>query len=895
VTAFHRLLFRLALRLHASADRARYGAEMERIFTEDVARARMRGRWRAFVVAIRETLDIARTGVGERWNDAAERRAEGKVRRTAKGASGMDNLSQDLRFALRSLLRRPAFTAMAVLTVAAGIGATTTIFSVVNGVLLRSLPYAEPERLVSIWGAQRDDAGGPFGGSVSPVVFKDWQAQSQSFATMAVWTNAQPTLTGLGDPEVIAGARVSPDFFRVFEAEPVLGRALTAEEDLPEGPLGVVISHGFWQERLGGARDVLDQTLELNGRRHSIVGVAAAGFEYPAGARLWLAVRNDDENCSRGCVYLNTVARLKPGTTLLQARQEMAAIADRLSEAFPAQLKNVTVALNGLQETIVGDVRRALWLLLGAVGMVLLIACANVANLLIARGATRSDELAVRVALGAGRQRIVRHLMTESFLLALVGAFIGMGLSEGGVRALRALSPGNIPRLAEVDVDGTALVFSMGLAILTALVFGLVPALSLARSSVAGVIRDDRARTTGGRHGRGRALLLAAEVGLSLVLLVGAGLLLRSFASMQQIDPGYAIDGIARFTLSLPGTKYAEPEDAVRFFEQLETRLDALPGVTGTTQVIGAPLSTTSLVTSLTRTDRPAPAPGETPSAYMRVVGHDYHEILDVAVVAGRSFAPTDRPDAPPVAIINRKLAAELYPGEDPLGKALNVGVSIGFPETDARTIIGIVEDVRTADLIADPQPELYMPAAQVGSSFATLLIAAREPERILSTVRQEVHALDADLPIRNPGTLSDLFQEHTARPRFYLALLALFAVLAVLLAAVGLYGVVAFLVAQRQREIGVRIALGARAGDVLRMVLREGLRPAALGAAAGLAVAAGGTRIMRALLYDVAPTDPFTFAGTTLLLLSIVTLACLIPAGRATRIAPAAALKTGR
>jgi putative ABC transport system permease protein len=322
VTAFHRLLFRLALRLHASADRARYGAEMERIFTEDVARARMRGRWRAFVVAIRETLDIARTGVGERWNDAAERRAEGKLRRTAKGASGMDNLSQDLRFALRSLLRRPAFTAMAVLTVAAGIGATTTIFSVVNGVLLRSLPYAEPERLVSIWGAQRDDAGGPFGGSVSPVVFKDWQAQSQSFATMAVWTNAQPTLTGLGDPEVIAGARVSPDFFRVFEAEPVLGRALTAEEDLPEGPLGVVISHGFWQERLGGARDVLDQTLELNGRRHSIVGVAAAGFEYPAGARLWLAVRNDDENCSRGCVYLNTVARLKPGTTLLQARQE---------------------------------------------------------------------------------------------------------------------------------------------------------------------------------------------------------------------------------------------------------------------------------------------------------------------------------------------------------------------------------------------------------------------------------------------------------------------------------------------------------------------------------------------------------------------------------------------
>jgi putative ABC transport system permease protein len=887
---FARWLFRLAMRLHRWEDRLRFGAEMERLFEEDVGAARRVGRAAALRVAVRESWDMARAALAERMRNRSDAVGEGRRARS----HWMERTMQDLRYALRSLMRRPGFSVLAVLTVALGTGATTAIFSVVNGVLLRSLPYAEPERLVRIW-QTRTQSGGPGDGSVSPVVFKDWQSATTSFESMAVWTRTTPTLARLGEPEVVTGARVSPDFFRVFRSDPVLGRAFTAEEDLPQGPRAVVVSHSFWQQRLGGARDVLERTLELNGQTYSIVGVAASDFEFPAGARLWLPVRNNDNNCNRGCVYLNTIARLRAGVSVTQARAELSAVSERLAAEYPDALTNVTAAAGGLQETMVGDVRPALYILLAATLMVLLIACANVANLLIARGATRADELAVRVAMGAGRSRILFQLLTESVVLALCGVLAGLGLAYAGVRALRMLSPGDIPRLDEVAIDSAALGFSLGLAVATSLLFGLWPALQMARASVAGVLREGSGRTTGGRRGGGRATLLAAEVALSLVLLVGAGLLLRSFAAMLRVDPGYRMDGLARIGLSLSPPKYTQPEHAVAFFGEVERRLEAMPGVTGVTQALTVPLTTNILVTSFARTDRPAPPPGEGAAARLRVIGNDYFETFDIALTSGRSFSSADRAGAMAVAIVNRRLAEQFYPGEDPIGKAVSVGVSMGFPESDPRTIVGVVEDVRTENLLEPPEAELYVPAAQTAPSSISFVIAARDPEQVLSDVRQEIRVLDADLPIRLPTTLRELRLQQTARPRFYLALLALFAALAVVLAAVGLYGVVSFLVAQRRREIGVRLALGASTGSVIRLVIREGLRPALYGAGLGLATAFAGVKLLNALLFGIAPRDPLTFATTTALLLSVVVVACLVPARRATRISPASALKTER
>ena len=889
-----RWLFRFSLLAHPPDVRRRFGNEMERILTDDIRAARAGGSLEVMRVLLRSLLDIVRAGLRERFaGDEANAVLDRHQRRRG---SGMDHLQADMRFAIRSLSRRPGFTLVAVLTLALGIGATTAIFSVVNGVLLRSLPFADSERLVRLWETVRDDPSGPFDGSNSPVTFQDYQASATTIETMALFARSRPTLTGLGEPEIQNGARVTPDFFRVMRAEPELGVTFTAEQSLPGGPLAVVISDAFWRERLGGRTDVLGQTLELNGELHEIVGVAPPGFGFPDGTRLWMAVRNNDENCNRGCVYLNTVGRLRDGVTVEQAQAEMHAIADRLSLEFPNAMANRTMMVASLQDTVVGDVRAALLVLLGAVGLVLLIACANVANLLIARGATRTDEMAVRVALGAGRRRILSQLLTESMLLAMAGCAAGVALAAAGVTALRELSPGEIPRLEEVGLDATAILFAVGLSALTALLFGFMPALQLLRTPVASVLRQDAARTVGARRGLGRGALLAGEVALSLVLLVGAGLLLRSFASMQRVDTGFLVEDIAQFSLSLPESGYPSPDDAVRFFGLLHERLEAQSSVGDAALVVGAPLSDFALWTSFERTDMPPPAPGESSSAAMRIVDENLFGLLDIEVVAGRPFASTDRQGAQPVAIINQRLAREFFGDDDPIGRRLRVGISVGYPEEAPRTIVGIVEDVRTSRLTGDPDPELYVPYAQSGSRFATLVVrSAITPAAALSAARAEIAALDARLPMRDPGALQKLLDGHTARPRFYLLLLSIFATLAIALAAVGLYGVVAYLVAQRSREIGVRIALGAGAADVVRLVVRQGFGPALIGAAAGLAIAFAGSRIMESLLFGVTPGDPLTFAGTTAALLAVAFLACLVPAGRATRIPPASALKAER
>ena len=684
----------------------------------------------------------------------------------------MDHLRQDLRFAIRSLARRPGFALIAVLTLALGIGATTAIFSVVNGVILRSLPYAESDRLVRIWETTvRDGSVPPGEGSNSPVTFKDLKAGATTFESMAIYARARPTLTGLGEPEVLMAGRVSPELFRIFRAEPVLGRTFNAAEDLATGPLTVVVSHAFWQQRLGGGSDVLGTTLELNGRQYEIIGVAPAGFGFPYGATVWTTVRNNDDNCGRGCFFVNTVGRLSDGATLEQARMELRAIADRLAGEFPSGMRARTAALAPLQETVVGDVKGALFVLLGAVGLVLLIACANVANLLIARGATRADEMAVRAALGAGRRRILSQLMTESVLLAIAGGVAGVVLAAAGVAALKALSPGQIPRLDEVGLDGTAVLFALAISVFTALLFGLAPALQLVHTPLAGTLRQDANRTVGSRRGIGRAALLAAEVALSLVLLVGAGLLLRSFASMQRIDTGYTMDAVAHFTLSLPAARYSTPDDEVRFYGALEERLEALPEVREAALVVGPPLSDFDYWTSYARSDMPPPAPGEGLSALFRIVDDDFFAMLGVAVVAGRPIVATDRRGTLPVALVNQRLAHEAFGDADAIGKQITVSINNSYPEDQPRTIVGIVENLRTSSLTGEVDPELYVPYAQAGGSFATLLLRSNgTAESALASARQQVHALDANLPFRDPGTMRQLLDRQTARPRFYLA-----------------------------------------------------------------------------------------------------------------------------
>jgi putative ABC transport system permease protein len=881
-----RLLIRLALLAQPPETRHEFGPSMERLALDDIGAAKRRGD-SGLHASISAFVDIVASGLRARFRPSMHSLSSTRIQ-------PMDQLRSDLRFAVRSLLRRPGFTSTAVLTLALGIGSTAAIFSVVNGVLLRGLPYPESERLVRLWSTDRRAPGPLPDGSVSVVVFDDWKSRARSFESMAIWTRSRPTLTGLGEPELIAAGSVSEEFFRVFGAEPMLGRAFTSEERLPSGPLAVVVSEGFWRERLGARRDVLGETIELNGRSHQIVGIAPAGFDYPERARLWLANRNDPESCGRGCVYVNAVARLVPGVSLGAARAEMSGIADRLSVEFPDYLTNATVGMASLQETTVGDVRPALLILLGAVGMVLLIACANVANLLIARGASRADEMAVRVALGAGRRRILSQLITESVVLAVAAGVLGIGLAAAAARALPVVAPEGIPRLDEVGIDATVVLFTVGLVVLTTLLFGLAPAARLAATPVARTLRQDSTRMVG-RRGIGRSTLLAVEVGLSLMLLVGAGLLLRSFASLQRLDPGFRVADVAQFTVSLPSARYDGPADAVQFADEMERRLEALPGIEGVTSAMGVPLSQVSIWSSFQRSDRPEPAPGEGTSAALRPVDDDFFADMEIAVQRGRGFEASDRYGAVPVAVVNRRFADRFYPGEDPVGKRISIGVSVGYRTDADLTIVGVVEDVRWEQLTGDFEPEIYIPTAQAGSSFMTVLMRSADPGAAVRAARQEVLAMDAALPFRDPGTMQDLLDTHTIRPRFYLMLLAIFAGLAVALAAVGLYGVVAYLVAERRREIGVRMALGARAGQVVGLVMRQGLVPAGAGAAVGLAAALATGRVIQGLLFGITPTDTVTLIATTAVLLTVVVLACLLPARRATRIAPASALRAER
>ncbi|MEX2531625.1 MAG: ABC transporter permease [Gemmatimonadota bacterium] len=803
-------------------------------------------------------------------------------------------LLSDLRFAIRSLSRRPGFTLAVAGTLSLGIGATTAIFSVANAVLLRSLPYPDAHELALVWGDNRENPASRPGGQMSSPNFQDIQAEARSIESIALYTTANLTLSGDGPAEVVAGARATPDLFRVFASEPVLGRSFTADEARFEGPKAVVVSDGYWRTRLGGDPSALGDILTVNGESHPIVGVAPPGFGFPSDAQLWIPFQNNDEGCGRGCYLTAAVARLADNVTLDRARAELDELSANLEAAYMDSNANLVHRVTPLREIVVGDTGTALWILLGAVGMVLLIACANVANLILLRGGTRRTELAVRTALGAGRGRLLGQLMVENAVLASLGGAGGMLLAWLGTSTLPRLAPAGLPRMDEVGMDGTTALFALGVVALTVLVFGLAPSLRVSREGVAEAVRRNAHGGVGDRAGRRtRAGVLVAEVALSIMLLLAAGLMLRSLAGMQSVDLGLTTADVAVFRLALPNARYDGPDARLAFVHRLEERLNGIPGVESVATGLAIPFGTVNLDGSFIRPDLPEPEPGQGPSAAYRTLDPDAFEVLGIEVVQGRAFEETDRHGAPPVALINRAAAARYWPGEGPVGKGMRVQLSAGYPEVEPRTVVGIVDDFRS-QVTSPAGPEMYMPSAQVGGSFPHVAIRApgRPSHTVLAEARAVLASLDPELPLIQPSSLDAMVDEQMAAPRFYLVLLSLFAVMAVALAAVGIYGVVAFMLVQRTREIGMRIALGARAGRVVRMVVWQGLGPALAGLAIGLAGALALGRMISGILFEVAPTDALTWTGASALLLGVVAAATALPAHRATRIPPAEALR---
>ena len=801
----------------------------------------------------------------------------------------MGQFLHDLRIALRSLAKRPGFAVVTVLTLALGAGVTTAIFSVVYGILMRPLPYPNSDRIVMLWQTARDNPAPSSIGTTSHLNYLDWRQQAKSFDAMALYAAARSVVTTQDDTEVVRGAIVTPGFFEAFSAMPERGRTFTNEDDVPNGPRVVIVSHAFWQDRLGGRDNVLGSTIEISGWQWEIIGVAPRGFAFPRNARFWRPMQNDDARCDRACVYADGIARLKAATSVEAARSEMDAIARRLEKEYPTANTNVAVGVVTLKDATVGDVKPALRILIAAVIMVLLIACANVANLLLARGTARQTEIAVRAALGAARGRLLKQMTAESLVLAIFGAAAGLLLATWGVDVIKQFAPPDIPRLDEVGLDLPTFAFAIGLTLATAVVFGLGPALQLTRVPLVASLREG-GRGAGGNRGSGRAksALLVAEVALSLVLLIGAGLLLRSFVRLQSIDPGWRAEGVSAFTIALPPSRYDDAR-VVATAEDLDRRLSVIPGVERVGRIQGQPLGPFANVQNIVRPDRPAPPPGQTLQALYRTIDPDYFPVMGIPIISGRNFTDADRAGSSPVLIISRRMAEVYWPGEDPIGREVRVSTGTADPIT----IVGVAADVRSDGFAAPPQPEMYRPHRQTGDrAFGFVLRSRRDPEAVLADARVVVNRYDSRLPLIGPASMQDLVDRAIAAPRFYLLLVAMFSILAVVLAAVGIYGVVAYLVGQRTREIGVRIALGARGSEVVGLVVWQGLRPALVGAALGLAIALAGANVIRSMLYDVVPRDTVTLLSVTALLLLTVVAACVIPAVRATRIPPTTALR---
>lgn len=816
----------------------------------------------------------------------------------------MQTLWQDLRFGVRVLLKQPGFTLIAVITLALGIGANTAIFSIVNAVLLRPLPYAEPERLVAIWETGNRNPAGK--SAVAYPNFFDWRTHSTSFERMAAYYTNSVTLTGVATPVNLRCAVVSAELFALLGAKPQQGRLFLPEEDKPNSTgRAVIVSQGFWQRQFSSDSNLAGKTLTLNGRLFNVVGVMPAGFQYPIEAdpvELWVAAGVDGEkdkpedqanNEQRGAHFLQVVGRLKPGVEIKQAQAELDVIAANLEKAYPDTNTRAGVRVISYHNDLVSDYRSALWIILGAVGCVLLIACANVANLLLARATVRYKEIAVRSALGANRWRVIRQLLTESLTLSLVGGCLGLLLAWWGIEMLVRIIPEDVPRLAEINLDRWVFGFTFLVSALTGIIFGLAPAMQASKVELTEAMKEGgRASSSSGRS-RLRNALVIAEIAVAIVVLVGAGLLLQSFRNLQQVDLGYDTGNVLTASVEIPDTQYPKQEQAAAFYTGLMEKVKALPGVESASAITPLPLSGDTFSITFEVEGRNIPK-GELPNAHFRVISEEYFSTMKIPLLAGRDFAASDGAASQPAVIINEAFAQKHFPGEVPLGKHLKPGISMGG-EMKWYEIVGIVKNVKhRQSLSRDYEPEYYFPHRQLSFGNMNLVVRTKnDPRALVGALQNEVSSLDKNVPLYRPKTLEQYLGVAVSQPRFNAFLLTLFAGLALLLTAIGLYGVMAYSVVQRTQEIGIRIALGARTGDVLKMVLRHGLILAAIGLVIGLGIAFALTRLMSAMLYGVTATDPLTFAIIALLLSGVALLACYLPARRATQVDPLIALRS--
>ena len=808
----------------------------------------------------------------------------------------MGTFLQDVRYAVRTLLKSPGFAAVAVLALALGIGANTAIFSVVKAVLLSPLPYPEPERLV--WVRESNPGADIPDEPASAPNYNDWRTQVRSFDGLAAYANTALTLTdgGGGEPERIPAVSTSANFFQVVGVAPALGRGFLPEEETAGKNRVVVLSHGLWQRRFGASPQALGQTITLGGNAYTVVGVAPADFKSPVrgpkAPEMWVPIAFNFNQNVRRSDYLNVIGRLRAGATIGQAQAELAGVAARLEQEYPATNAGWTVTTQPLHERVVGNVRQALWVLMGVVGFLLLIACANVANLLLARAAARRQEIAVRSALGAGRGRLVRQLLTESLLLGIAGGGLGLILAAWGVELLVALSPGNIPRLEEAGLDARVLAFTFGVSVLTGVVFGLLPALSASKTDLAESLKEGGSRgpTAGQGARRLRSSLVIAEIAITAVLLACAGLMIRSFNAIQSVDPGFRPERVLTFEFSLPSAKYKDEPQIAAFYEQLTARAAALPGVERAALVDSLPLGGGADVLSFVIEGRPELPPEKVQDAMFSTATPDYFDVLGIGHVRGERLTERHRDGVPDVGVINETMARKFWPDEDPIGKRVNLGDPARAPWI---TVIGVVKDARSSGLDKEPYAQMYLPALQFRQRTMTFVArTSADPATLVPALRRELGALDQDLPLYNVRTMEQVLAESVARRRFQMILIAAFAGVGLLLAAVGIYGVISYTVTQRSHEIGVRMALGARASDILKLVVGQGLGLTLAGVGLGLAGSFALTRVLSSLLYGVTATDPLTFACVSLAMLGVALLACLIPARRATKVDPMVALR---
>jgi len=815
---------------------------------------------------------------------------EQRERQTMRGEL-WEEIIQDVRFAVRTLRRSPGFSIVAALTLAIGIGANTAIFSVVRGILLRPLPFTEPSRLVmvaSVYGGTRSTS--------SPANVYDWRVQNHSFTSMSVLTGHSAVLTGSGDPEQIRGFDVSGDFFAILGVTALQGRAIFTPEDTAwKGTKSVLVNESLWHSRFGSDPKLVGSTLTLDNERYRVVGIIPARSAWPTKVMLWFPFTYDPAELqdSRGAVYLSTVARLRPGATVASAAADMRAISSRLAQEYPNVNANVTAAVVPMHEWITGNLRLPLLILLGGVAFVLLIACANVANLLLVRGVAREGELAVRTALGAGRGRLVRQLVTESMVLSLFGAALGFLFAIVGTRLLVAAAPASIPRLDSIRVDGGILAFTLAIAGITGAIFGLMPARQMLRPDISKTLREG-GRGVGQRAGshRARRMLVVAEVALSVVLLAGAGLLIRSFSRMMNVDPGFRTDHSISFALSLPEVKYKTPAQQAAFMTSVMERMRALPGVQSAGAGLGMPLTNFGFGFSFTVAGRAPVKPADEPDAEVRVATPEYFPTMGIRIVRGRGFMPQDNAGAARVLLITEAAAKKFFPNEDPLGKNIKFGWSRDSVPLQG-DIVGVVADVKQSSLAQATLPQFWAPFDQWPMSNMTVVLhTARDVQSVVPDARRAIAELDPDLALAHVTTLENVVSESVAQPRFYMVLLTAFAIVAILLASIGIYGVIAYLVGQRAREIGIRIALGASPSNVVRMVVNEGVVMVAIGIGVGIVGAIALTQLMRALLFNTTSTDPMTYILVTLVLAAVALVASSVPAMRAANVDPALAMR---